>query len=109
MTKLKIENTYILGLFGKPSVFTKINLKKPLFRSSHFEIYFRLECRRNRGSRQNFYETLFSKDRMLIKPDHYVTHKLITITYLSKKNEQFKSYMDIKIQTQKLINLYPKI
>ena len=39
----------------------RINLKRPLSRGSHFEIYFRLECRRNWGSRQNFHGILFSK------------------------------------------------
>ena len=42
----------------------KINLKWPLSRGSHFKIYFRLECRENRGSRQNFHRILFSKDRV---------------------------------------------
>ena len=39
----------------------KINLKRPLSRGNHFKIYFRLECRKNRGSRQNFHEIHFSK------------------------------------------------
>ena len=28
MTKLKIKNTYVSGLFGKPSLFTKNKLKE---------------------------------------------------------------------------------
>ena len=42
-TKLKIKNTYVPGLFNKSSLFTKIKLKRPLSRGSHFNIYFRLE------------------------------------------------------------------
>ena len=61
MTKLKIKNTYVPRLFDKPSYLTKINLKKPLSRGSHFKIYFRLEYRRNYESRQNFHEIPFSK------------------------------------------------
>ena len=61
MTRLKIKNTYVLGLFGKLSSFTKINLKKPLFRGSRFKIYSRLESQGNRGSRQNFHGIPFPK------------------------------------------------
>ena len=71
-TKLKIKNTYVPGLFGKPSLFTKIKLEWPLSRGSHFKIYFRLECRGNRGSRQNFYGIPFSKDHILINPVYFV-------------------------------------
>ena len=76
------ENTYVSRLFDKPSLFTKINLKRPLSRGSRFKIYFHLECQGNRGSRQNFHEILFLKDRILINPDHFVTYYLI-ITCLS--------------------------
>ena len=62
----------------------KINLEKPLSRGSRFKIYFRLECRGNRGSDQNFHEILFSKDRILIKLNHFVTYHLM-ITCLSKE------------------------
>ena len=48
----------------------KINLKWPLSRGNRFKIYYCLECGRNRGSSQNFYEIPFSKDRILIKLDH---------------------------------------
>ena len=51
----------------------KINLKRPLSRSSRFKIYFRLECWGNRGSRQNFHGIPFPKDRVFINPNHYVT------------------------------------
>ena len=44
MIKLEIKNTYVPGLFDKPSFLQKINLKKPLSRDSRFKIYFRLEC-----------------------------------------------------------------
>ena len=62
---------YVPGLFDKLSLFTKN--KEPLSRGSRFKIYFRLECRRNQGSRQNFHGIPFFKDRVLINPDHYVT------------------------------------
>ena len=68
--KLRVKNTYALGLFGRPSLFTNIKLKHPLSRGSHFNIYFRLKCQGNRGLRQNFYEIPFSKDRVLINLDH---------------------------------------
>ena len=49
----------------------RINLKRPLSRGSRFKIYFRLECQKNRGSRQNFHEIpFFFRDRILIRPDH---------------------------------------
>ena len=51
----------------------RINLKRPLSRGSRFKIYFRLECRGNRGSRQNFHEIPLSKDRILINSNHYAT------------------------------------
>ena len=61
MTKSKNKNTYIPELFDKSSYLTKITLKKPLSRGSHFKIYFRLERRGNRGSRHDFHGILFSK------------------------------------------------
>ena len=61
MTKLETENTYVPGLFNKPSYLTKIILKKPLSRGSRFKNYFRLERRGNRGSRRNFHEIPFPK------------------------------------------------
>ena len=61
MTKLETENTNVPGLFSKLSYLTKITLKKPLSRGSRFKIYFRLERRKNRGSRLNFHGILFSK------------------------------------------------
>ena len=60
-TKLGIKNTYVPGLFDKPSYLTKITLKKPLSRGSRFKIYFRLERRGNRESRLNFHGIPFSK------------------------------------------------
>ena len=59
--KLENKNTYVPGLFGKPFHLTKINLKKSLSRGSRFKIHFRLECRRNCRSRQNFHGISFSK------------------------------------------------
>ena len=68
----------------------KIKLKWPLSRDSHFNIYFHLECWRNWASRQDFHRVSFSKNRILIKSDHFVTYYLM-ITYLSNKNKQFTS------------------
>ena len=65
-----------------------VNLKRPISRGSRFKIYFRLKCQRNRGSRQNFHEIPFSKNRILINPGHFVTYPLVT-TCLSNKNKQF--------------------
>ena len=59
--KSKIKNTYVPGLFGKPSYLTKIILKKPLSRGSRFKIYFHSERRGNRGSRLNFHGIPFPK------------------------------------------------
>ena len=56
----------------------KINLKKPLSRGSRFKIYFRLECRENRGSRQNFHGFHLSKDRVLINLGHKITKIILT-------------------------------
>ena len=62
MTKSKKQkNMYVPELFDKSSYLTKITLKKPLSRGSHFKIYFRLERRGNRGSHLNFHGTPFSK------------------------------------------------
>ena len=81
--KLKIKNTYIPRLFDKPSLFTKIKLKWPLSRDSHFNIYFHLECQGNWGLRQNFYRILFSKYRILINSDHFVTYDFYSKTYFA--------------------------
>ena len=55
------KNMYVPGLFDKPSLFTKITLKKPLSRGSRFKIYFRSERRGNRGSRLNFHGIPFRR------------------------------------------------
>ena len=44
----------------------KTKLKGPLSRGSHFNIYFRLERRGNRGSRQNFHGIPFFQKKMHI-------------------------------------------
>ena len=90
MTNWKIKNTYVPGLLVNRFYLQRINLKRPLSRGSRFKIYFRLKCRGNRGSRQNFHGVPFSKDRILINPDHFVTYHLM-ITCLSNKNKQFTS------------------
>ena len=64
----KIKNTYVPGLFDKPSLFTKIKLKRPLSTGNHFNIYLRLECWENRGSRQNFHGIPFFKRSYINKP-----------------------------------------
>ena len=60
----------------------KIKLKGPLSRGSHFNIYFRLECRENRGSRQNFHEILFFKGSVLINLGHFQRRSKICDTLL---------------------------
>ena len=83
-------NTYASGLFSKPSLFTKIKLRWPLSRGSHFNIYFCLECQGNWGSLQKFHGIPFFKDRVLINPGHYVTLQIQWLhAYL--KNRRFKS------------------
>ena len=67
----------------------KINLKRPLSRGSRFEIYFRLECWGNRGSRQNFHEILFPKDHVLI--NRIISYNTIQRLHAFVKNKQFKS------------------
>ena len=59
--KLGNQNTYVPKLFDKPSLSTKIILKKPLSRGSRFKIHFRLERRGNRGSCRNFHGIPFPK------------------------------------------------
>ena len=81
-TKIRMSRDYLVNRL----CLQKINLKKSLSRDSRFKIYFRLECRKNQGSRQNFHGIPFSKDRILIKPDHFVTYHLM-ITCLSIKQK----------------------
>ena len=91
MTKSQVENTHTSGSFSKSSLFTKIRSKSPLFRGSHFNIYFRLECQENRGSRQNFHEIPFSKDRVLINSDHvtfqFLFQNILCINYEKLRHE----------------------
>ena len=68
-------------------------------RGSHSNIYFRLECRENRGSRQNFHRILFSKDRVLIKSNHYVTLQIYYHSNLAKIMK-FNLSMDVKKKTR---------
>ena len=68
----------------------KMNLKRPLSRSSRFKIYFRLECRRNQGSHQNFHEIPLSKKSHFNKTGLFVTYHLKT-TCLFNKNKQSTS------------------
>ena len=86
----------------------KINLKKPLSKGSHFKIYFRLECRGNRGSRQNFHGIPFSKDRLLINPNRYLMiQKLLWHTYIENQTVWIKH--EKKKIREILIYSYPKI
>ena len=73
---------YASGLFSKLSLFTKMKLKGPLSRGSHFKIYFRSEYQGNRGLRQNFHKILFSKDRVLIILNHVVFQKYSNAYFL---------------------------
>ena len=84
----------------------KINLKRPLSRGSRFKIYFRLEYQRYRGSRQNFHEILFSKDRILIKPNHFITWQIHHHIIMFKKSNNLNSNVNAKIRLRKLNNSY---
>ena len=68
-SRIRMFQDYLINHF----YLQKITLKKSLSRDSCFNIYFRLECRGNRGSRQNFHGIPFPKDSVLINPNHYVT------------------------------------
>ena len=68
-SRIRMFQDYLINHF----YLQKITLKKSLSRDSCFNIYFRLECRGNRGSCQNLHEILFSKDRVSINPGHFVT------------------------------------
>ena len=61
MAKLKSTIRMFRDYLVNHLILRKINLKKPLSRGNRFKIYFRLECRGNYGSRQNFHEIPFSK------------------------------------------------
>ena len=105
--RIKIKNTYVPGLFDKPSHLTKIILKKPLSRGSRFKIYFCLERRENRRSRLNFHGIPFFKDRVLIKPKHSVSCHAET-TYSLKDQDNLNMNMQIKMRIHELTNSYPK-
>ena len=62
----------------------KINLKRPVSRGNHFKIYFRLECRGNRKSRQNFHWIPILKDSMLINSNHSIPLPLYA--YIKRSN-----------------------
>ena len=51
----------------------RINLKRPLSSGSRFKIYFRLECWGKLRIVPKFSRNFFSKNRVLINPNHYVT------------------------------------
>ena len=55
----------------------RINLKRPLSRGNRFKIYFRLECRENRGLRQNFHEIPFLGDCKIITSGHMIISYLL--------------------------------
>ena len=88
----------------------KINLKRPLSRGSRFKIYFRLECRKNRGSCQNFHEIPFPEDRVLINSNHYITLQIYYDYVLIWKSGNLNESMDVNIRLQKkLAKLVPKV
>ena len=65
-SKIRMPRDYLVNRL----YLQKIKLKWPLSRGNHFKIYFRLEYRGNRGSRQNFHRILFSRDCVLINLSH---------------------------------------
>ena len=98
--KIRMSRDYLVNRL----CIQKINLKRPLSRGSRFKIYFHLECRENRGSRQNFHRIPFFKDHLLINPDHFVTLSL----HAYVKIEQFKPKQECQNILRKLINSYRK-
>ena len=83
----------------------KINLKTSLSRGSHFKIYLRLEYRGNRGSRQNFHGILFSKDRILINSDNFISYHTM-ITCLSKEQQSKSKHGCQRHGYRRLTNSY---
>ena len=61
MTKSKIKNMHVPGLFGIPSYLTKITLKKPLSRDSRFKIYFRWDAEKMKYHASISTEFLFQR------------------------------------------------
>ena len=86
----------------------RINLKRPISRGGRFKIYFRLENRKNRGSRQNFHGIPFSKDRVLINRNRYVTLQIYHNRILILKIKQFKTKHGCKNTITKINQFIPK-
>ena len=70
----KVENCIHSGIIGKPSPFSKVKLKWPIFRRSPFKVHFRLEFQENRGSSQNFHRVPFSGDCKIIARVTWLFH-----------------------------------
>ena len=83
-------------IISKPCPFTKVKLKWPLSRGSHFKVHFCLEFRENRGSSKNFREVPFSRDCKIIKPDSHDYSISITNTYYTYLNMESNPCMDVK-------------
>ena len=82
----------------------KINLKRPLSRGSRFKIYFRLECRRNWGSRQNFHGIPIFRRVFINKPESLRNDTKIYYDILILKIKQFNSKHEC--QNMRNINLF---
>ena len=67
---------YILRDYLANNLFSyEMDLKWPLSRDSQFKLHFHLRWRENRGSRQSFHVTSFSKDCWLIISKHEAFNK----------------------------------
>ena len=84
------------GIISKPSFFTKVKLKWPLSRGSHFTVHFCLEFRRNRESSQYFHGVSFSKDCKIIN----LSYMIIPFLLLSHKHEHWLIHTKSEIRQQ---------
>ena len=91
--KLKIESMHVPGLFGKPSLFRKINLKKPLSRGSRFKIYFRFGMSEKSRIAPKFPRNLVFQRLFINKPGSF---RNVIITCLYKKLNNLNLSLNVK-------------
>ena len=72
MQYFKVKNYIHFEIISRLSHFSKVKLKWPLSRDSHFKIHFGLEFRENQGLSQNFHRVLFLGDCKIITPSHTI-------------------------------------
>ena len=81
MQYFKVKNYIHFGIINRLSHFSKVKLKWPLSRDSHFKIHFGLEFRENQGLSQNFHRVLFLGDCKIITPSHTIYSIFIINAY----------------------------